>query len=357
MTTPHAAFRNARFFGSLDGLRAISVLAVIWHHVGPVHSEAMPYLLATGYHGVTLFFGISGFLIVTLLLREHERTGSIDLKAFYMRRSLRIFPLYYAVIVVYAALVLVVERHTAPGREFFVNLPYFLTYTSNWFVHLEGRVIFYFAWSLAAEEQFYLVWPALQKYLPMRRALGLVVAAIAVVVAAQFWVGADRAQRGLLLRIVTGVPLAICFGVLLAHALHHRRSFDALRLLFGSRWASGAWLGVLLAALGWRASPEVLVHAAAALLVGACVYREDHGLAALLRMRAVAHVGAVSYGVYLMHMLVKGALGKVAAALHLELPASAMFVLTVIGSVAIATLSFRTFEAYFLRKKHRYAAG
>lgn len=135
----HIEFRNRRIFGSLDGLRALSVVAVIWHHTTGPHVSA---LLASGPHGVTLFFAISGFLIVTLLLRERDRAGRIDLKAFYIRRSLRIFPLYYAVIAVYTLLVCVVERNNPVGREFFNNLPFFLIYTSNWFVLLEGRVIF-----------------------------------------------------------------------------------------------------------------------------------------------------------------------------------------------------------------------
>lgn len=93
----------------------------------------------------------------TLLLRERERNSKIDLKAFYIRRSLRIFPLYYGVLFLYMVLVSVLERDSTAGQAFFNNLIYFATYTSNLFVPLDGRVIFYFAWSLAAEEQFYLM--------------------------------------------------------------------------------------------------------------------------------------------------------------------------------------------------------
>jgi peptidoglycan/LPS O-acetylase OafA/YrhL len=94
----HAAFRANNRFGSLDGLRALSVVAVIWHHSGGgmVASEWAQH----GHHGVTLFFAISGFLITTLLLRERDRHGAIDLRAFYVRRALRIFPLYYAVLLI-----------------------------------------------------------------------------------------------------------------------------------------------------------------------------------------------------------------------------------------------------------------
>lgn len=355
-TDAHAEFLARRFFGSLDGLRALSVIAVIWHHTAPPYTDDMLPLLASGAHGVTLFFAISGFLIVTLLLRERARTGQIDLKAFYIRRSLRIFPLYYAVITIYVLLVFVVERNSLVGREFFNNLPFFLTYTSNWFVLLEGRVIFYFAWSLAAEEQFYLVWPAVQKFFTPKRALGLVAAVIVVVTATQLLSsGGVHAEKGLMHRIVIGVPLAICFGVVLAHALHHRRSFAALRWVFASRASAVVWLAVLLGSLSWQAAPVVAIHASAAMFVGACVYREDHWLAPLLRLRGVVHVGAVSYGVYLLHMLVKNAILKLANAAQVELPMYGAFALTIIGSIIAAGLSYRYFESIFLRMKHRYA--
>ena len=350
----HIEFRNRRIFGSLDGLRALSVVAVIWHHTTGPHVSA---LLASGPHGVTLFFAISGFLIVTLLLRERDRAGRIDLKAFYIRRSLRIFPLYYAVIAVYAVLVCVVERNNPVGREFFNNLPFFLTYTSNWFVLLEGRVIFYFAWSLAAEEQFYLVWPTVQKFLTPKRAITVVVAIICVVTATQLLSSGDLRDAAGLHRIVIGVPLAICFGVVLAHAMHYQRSFNALRWVFASRWSSLAWLVVLLASLNWRDAPDVLIHAAAAMFVGACVYREDHWLAPILRLRGLVHMGAVSYGIYLLHMLVKNALLKLAGIVHIEVSTYSVFALTVVGSIIVASLSYRYFESVFLQMKHRYVSA
>jgi peptidoglycan/LPS O-acetylase OafA/YrhL len=354
----HAAFRKRRHFGSLDGLRAISVVGVIWHHTAPPYEAGQPYLIANGHHGVTLFFAISGFLIVSLLLREQDRTGAIDLRAFYLRRSLRIFPLYYTVLALYTLLVFALERDHPVGREFFANLPFFITYTSNWFVLLEGRVIFYFAWSLAAEEQFYLVWPTIQKFLSLRAALSVLGAIIVCVIAAQLLLPAARPARTALAdRMLAGIPLAICFGVLLAHAMHHPHSFRALRRIYPGRGSSLLWLAVLVACLSWPRAPEFLVHACAALFVGACVYREDHWLAALLRWRPLVHVGAVSYGIYLLHMLVKNAVLQSAHAARLELWPLAPFLLTVLGSVAVATLSFRHFESIFLRMKPRTAAA
>lgn len=351
---PHASYRERRHFGSLDGLRAVAVIAVVWHHtVG--HDAALPTLLSRGAHGVTLFFAISGFLIVTLLLREWESTGRIDLRAFYIRRTLRIFPLYYAVLGLYVLLVAVLERNSAAGREFLSNLPAFITYTSNWFVMLDGRVIFYFAWSLAAEEQFYLVWPTLQKVLKPVLALPFVLILVGLVV----WLQAmpPPAQDGsvpLWYRVLTSIQLAICFGVVIAHLFHWRLTHDTLAWLFGWRASSLAFLMLAMLVLSSHDSPVWAVHLCLALLVAACVYREDHWLAPILRWRVLAHIGVVSYGVYLLHMLVKNLVVRAASALGLDDMRYLVFALTTVGAVAVATLSFRYFEARFLQYKSRY---
>src|SRR5215831_19037330 len=90
------SYLQTRTFGSLDGLRALAILGVIWHH----SASALPGwpITARGFLGVDLFFVISGFLIVTLLLRERRRTATISLRKFYVRRFLRIFPPYYGLL-------------------------------------------------------------------------------------------------------------------------------------------------------------------------------------------------------------------------------------------------------------------
>jgi len=179
--TAHAAFRARKYFGEIDGLRAFAIAAVAWNHSG--HG---PDNFGHGL-GVVLFFVLSGFLITTLLLREESKTGTISLTGFYARRSLRIFPLYFSVLALYVVLVLVVEKGSPEGRQFFSNLPYYLTFTANYFVTWEEgkRTIFYFAWSLSAQEQFYTIWPVVVRYLrpwwaPVAVMVGTLVATEAV---------------------------------------------------------------------------------------------------------------------------------------------------------------------------------
>jgi peptidoglycan/LPS O-acetylase OafA/YrhL len=334
----HAQFLAQKRFGSLDGLRTVSILAVIWHHTAPAWvGETLAHV---GAQGVTLFFAISGFLITTLLLRERERNAGIDLKAFYVRRTLRIFPLYFGVLALYVAVVALLERNTLVGQAFFSNLIYFATFTTNLFVPLDGRVIFYFAWSLAAEEQFYLLWPSVLLLMktPGRAAwllLGVSMAGIA----------------GQLIgnRFFSAIPLSIVVGALLAMALHTERGFGALHQLLGWRGAPVALAMALVVGLGVVSVPAFINQILFAALVGACVITEKHALARLLAVKPIAYVGAISYGMYMFHMLCKNTVVKLLGVLQWPTQGLAVFTLTLVLSLIVAAISFKYYESFFVK--------
>ncbi|HVJ23920.1 MAG TPA: acyltransferase [Burkholderiales bacterium] len=333
------AYRGTRVFASLDGLRCLSILAVIWHHCG---WQAAPWeVLHMGYRGVDLFFVISGFLITTLLLREREETGGVSLREFWMRRALRIFPLYYTVVALYALTVFLFERHSPAGQAFFGNLPFFLTYTSNWFIQLDGRVIFYFAWSLATEQQFYLVWPAIEKALGAM-AIPLVVGSILLVrQAVEAW-----APDSPWATMIVSIHPAILGGVLLAHVLHDPQGYAIAAKTMAQKWFGPAALVAVLVALSL--DQRWMIWASMTLLVGAAVAREDH-LLTFLRWRPLVYLGTISYGMYLLHLLCHNVVKRALPGLELLwLPA------TIALTVLVAGLSFRYYESYFLRLKKRF---
>jgi peptidoglycan/LPS O-acetylase OafA/YrhL len=155
----HASYLETRSFGSLDGLRALSIAGVLWHHTA--FSLGSWPLFNRGFLGVDFFFIISGFLIVTLLLRESRRTGTISLPNFYARRFLRIFPAYWAMLILVACVAYVKPGNSSVDLK--RELPYALLYISN-FVPMWTMLSI--TWSLSTEEQFYLVVPGLLKHLP-----------------------------------------------------------------------------------------------------------------------------------------------------------------------------------------------
>jgi peptidoglycan/LPS O-acetylase OafA/YrhL len=151
----------------LDGLRAVSIVLVLFAHLlGTDHffpeAPLNRWVGGTGLLGVRIFFVISGFLITRLLLKERETTGEISLKDFYIRRVLRIFPVFYLFILV----VWILARHGLvslhPGDIFYAS-----TFTMNYHATQTSWVLGHI-WSLSVEEQFYLVWPLMMKGLRVR---------------------------------------------------------------------------------------------------------------------------------------------------------------------------------------------
>ncbi|HYH95277.1 acyltransferase [Hyalangium sp.] len=348
----HEEFLRTRIFPGLDGLRCLSIVLVMAHHVSGLHSG----FLGRGYLGVSLFFAISGFLITSLLLRERDAHGHISLARFYGRRSLRIFPLYYAVLAVYVLLVLFVEKGAKEKADFFANLPSFLTYTSNWFVPQEPdtRIIFYFAWSLATEEQFYLLWPGVMRLAHRWGAVLFMTGLLAISLWAPWAVTTGQLDGTLLqVRILASFAAPICMGCLAAYALHSPRGFAWMYRVLGYTWAPPLLLVLVLAAVATDGTPYGLTSLVmTALVVSSCI-RTRHLLMPVLTLPPLRYVGMISYGVYLLHMLTFNLVRRAVP----EQGFAVYFLLTFGLSVVLAGLSYRYFETRFLRLKERLAAG
>jgi peptidoglycan/LPS O-acetylase OafA/YrhL len=293
----------------LDGLRAIAVLAVCWHHWTPRRYHLG---LNWGATGVDLFFVLSGFLITGILLacRRPLEEGRQSLRStaarFYARRFLRIFPLYYAVLAL-ASLVLTLE----PG--ILVSL---WTYTFNlwgaWRGMLSGSLISHF-WSLAVEEQFYLLWPWVILLAPRRALVPSVCATIAVGPLSRQLLFAAGAPFDAMRMVTTSCLDLLGAGALLA-VLVERRGLEVLARSQLARWTGVVGGGLLLlggaiqmrgAAVGGATALEVLVVYTrwpffAWLVLGAA--RGFGGaLGRVLAAGPLTWVGKVSYGVYVFH--------------------------------------------------------
>ncbi|MEP7125070.1 MAG: acyltransferase [Byssovorax sp.] len=349
----HARYLRTSHFASLDGLRFLSIAPVVWHHST---SGPLPGVLGKGPIGVDLFFAISGFLITTRLVREQRAHGQVAVGQFYARRALRIFPLYYAVLGLYALRAWLFLPPSPTRAHFLHSLPFWATYTADWLVDtaVSHPIIFSFGWSLAVEEQFYLFWPWIVRatrgwLFPVSAALLLFAADQA---AEQGYLSGIAPASGLAHRMIASLATPILLGAVLAYALDRPRSFAVATRLLGHRASAPLAFLAVVALLVADGPPLVVVHVALVLLVGACCARPDHGLTRLTDAAPLRWIGTVSYGVYLLHVSTITAWKWLLPAAWVAAPL--VFTLSLAASLALAGASYRWFERPFLKLGDRF---
>lgn len=364
---PARAPASQRFYQpELDGLRFYAFLGVFVCHTLPFEASfyhglhlPMPWLwgaiVKAGAAGVDLFFALSAFLITSLLLKEREETGDISLRLFYLRRILRIWPLYFLVI----GLGIVLSHTMANQHLQWYYVAGYLLFAGNWVHAVFGRPesIAFPLWTVSIEEQFYLIWPLLVKKLERR---GLIVSGIVI------FLLATVCRIGFVLAGVSGGYIyygstarcdSIALGILIAlfaDRLPKLTSTARLLLVSGGLvgWiVSSAWLTDQPGPISMREVPGrlIIALAAGAMLYG-CLYSRNK----LLTGAWVVRLGKVSYGLYLLHLtgllLAKSALHPVSGPALLATKAVG-FVLTLL----LAFTSYRWIESPFLRMKDRFA--
>lgn len=246
-----------------------------------------------GWLGVNLFFVLSGYLITSIALKEEEERGRVSLRAFLIRRSFRIFPLYYFVLGTYVVLILGVGLKPGTGPSLVSALPYFVSYLQEFPCIANEGIPFCQTWSLAIEEKFYLVWPALAfGLLYTRRHLRLPVAVLLAVAAPFFG-------------IFVGSYGDILTGCVLALALQK----PAVRAAFAGAGRYGAYLAfAALALVHALVMPGLgpkftLVYSAVAAACLGFLALVPSAVTTLLSWAPLAFVGRLSYGVFLLHRL------------------------------------------------------
>jgi peptidoglycan/LPS O-acetylase OafA/YrhL len=349
------------YFPELDILRFCAFLMVFLCHTitpslesGP-HGHFFMIAKAVGALGVPVFFFLSAYLITELLLIEKGKTGHINIRNFYVRRILRIWPLYFLFLGVAYTIGRLLSAYHMPGAA----IPYYLLLAGNWWRGASG-----YAgplWTISVEEQFYLIWPTLANGLS-RKALALVSAGIwassqiALLVFSyshlpigkyvlpnsfvQFQFFALGALAALLLKskrphfptmIRAAIVIAGIVSLFLAEYLCNAtvRERDASLLTIPGFWLIG--LGVVLLFLGIS------------------------GVHSLATARPLVYLGKISYGLYIFHLLVRNLV--ISAATHLHYHHSFYLLDWLVAlplTIAVAHYSYRSFESRFLMLKERF---
>src|SRR5579859_4286589 len=363
--------RAERFYRpELDVLRFFAFLGVFIFHAAPRTMDfydraGYPHWLSSfliptfgaGAYGVDLFFALSAYLITSLLLRERAATGALDLRGFYVRRILRIWPLYLAFVAfaaVFAALV--------PGQH--LPIKYVVGYSllaGNWIYAFYGLPASFATplWTVSIEEQFYLAWPLALRKASVRTMAAIALGLLVIANAWRVWLAVTAAPvERLEYNTFTRLD-PIAFGILIALFGDKLPSFTRLQRVMSLCSGVAMWVAVyaftitspMLKFTTWQMAvghPFTAMAGAAVLL---SVLGSQHGF---LRNTTLLYLGKISYGLYVLHEFAHFcAMRMVPASTPPGVMGQSLVGLAL--TVALAAASYRWLESPFLRLKERFA--
>ena len=357
---------SAPHIPELDGIRGVAIGMVILYHFGQSdRTDLLSSILDFGWSGVDLFFALSGFLITGILLET--KTSLNYFRIFYLRRLLRILPLYTLILLVFFHAVVPLAHHLHRWLAMPVSTePWYWVYLANWVIgHHRGINVLIPYWSLSVEEQFYALWPFVVLLCSERVLAYISGAVIAAAIVLRCLYSPD--PGGILVYVWTPFRMdALALGALAAIVFRNRSwlaSVDRWLVPIGAT-AAAAVVGFCVAA-GKTTGDTVLMQRFGFSLLGVayssvvlrCASRSGSGgaLCRLMRSKPLRRMGTVSYGWYLLHYIFYVALELVLEQLEhrFALPNAVWVLLTIaIGG----TLSYLAAEASWRLLEQRVLA-
>ena len=366
-----APARAERFYRpELDALRFFAFLGVFIFHAAPrtigfYNAAGYPHWLSSllisvfgaGAYGVDLFFALSAYLITSLLLRERAATGALDLRGFYVRRILRIWPLYLAFVAFAAIFAALVPEQRLPMK-------YVVGYSllaGNWIYAFYGLPASFATplWTVSIEEQFYLAWPLALRKASVRTMAAIAAGLLVIANAWRVWLAVtaapvERIEYNTFTRldpIALGILLALC-----GDKLPQFTRLQRVALLCGG---AATWVAVFaftvtgqaLTVTTWRMALGHPFTALASVAVLLSVLGSQHRF---LRNATLLYLGKISYGLYVLHEFAHFCAIR---AVHASTPGMVVAQSSVglALTIVLAAASYRWLESPFLRLKERFA--
>jgi peptidoglycan/LPS O-acetylase OafA/YrhL len=365
------------FFPNLDGLRFIAFFAVFVHHSLIVkcfsanpESEMSKFVMAqklNGALGVNLFFVLSGFLITFLLINEKSLFAKVHVPGFYMRRILRIWPLYFLMVLAGFVVFPLIKKLTGGIPDETHTAGWYMFFVSNFQMIQKGFAdssILNVLWSVGVEEQFYIVWPLVLAFVPAKH----LVKAFAVLLAGTLVFRAFNAAEG---QVIYYHSIAVfgdmVIGGLLAYlAFYHPPFVKTLAQMPRKLIAAVYAAGLLIILFNYKIFTTPALHVAEryvyALFFAFVIAEQNyaqHSLFKLANNTFLSRWGNYTYGLYCLHTI--GLLGAHIASekiLKLSNPWLIMGIDFTLGlglSMTMAYISYRFFESPFLKLKNKFA--
>lgn len=361
------------YFPNLNGLRFIAAFLVIIQHIEQLKSISnlenywgtIPFIGVVGKLGVVLFFVLSGFLITYLLLSEEKSFDDISIRKFYMRRILRIWPLYFLIIIMAFFVLPYIKIFTLNGfginsihADMAIKLVLYALFLPNIVLSMLGVIPYAsHTWSIGTEEQFYLVWPVFMKYLKKNRILLMLIIIVSYLIFQLFLANplSDFMPYKNIIREFWAIFSIDCmaiggiFGIML---FRNDRFLHLIKnnLIFYFSIAFVSFLmfkGVYI--------PYINVEFFS-VFFGIIIlnFASNDKIKISLENQYFNYLGNISYGLYMYHPI--GIILAISLTVAIGHPTNwLIYPLSLLFTIIIAGLSYRYFETYFLKFKHKFS--
>lgn len=387
LTIPQPTISPAKtrvFFPNLDGLRFISFFVVFLHHCylsffsyleksEPTAFAIQSFLFKYGTLGVNFFFVLSGFLITYLLIKEKEVTGTIHVGNFYVRRILRIWPLYFLILIIGFVVFPMLKKmggevpHESANPWYYLFLAGNFDYMHTWPVKPDA-IILSVLWSVCVEEQFYLAWPVILKLVPVK-AYKFIFGGIILLslIFRSFYTAHTEADHAVRYFHTLSLIGDMALGALVAWLVYFPGKFKDFVTNLSKPAIAFIYIGALCTCLGKEyifpyGVPVIFERLVIGTFFAMIIAEQNFAVNSFFKMsklRLVSKLGVYTYGLYCLHLL--GMYITVRIVVKLGWAEGKLWVavvsalLALLLSIVISLASYHLFEKWFLKWKDKFA--